>query len=120
MHEMSIAEDLVAQVLAAAKAHGAVRVDEVEVVCGEMRLVVPEALQLAFEALSAGTLAEGATLTITTEPVRARCRGCGREFGCRIENFACPGCGEADVEFLAGNDVVLKSLTADAAEGAET
>jgi Zn finger protein HypA/HybF involved in hydrogenase expression len=27
-----------------------------------------------------------------------------------IDNYLCPNCGQADAEFLAGNDIILKSL----------
>ena len=119
MHEMTIAEGLLGQVLAAAAAHGAGRVSEIEVVTGELRLVVPEALTAAFEVVSAGTPAEGAVLTIVPEPIVARCRACGNEFACGVDRFACDLCGQADVMFVAGNDIILKSLTAESAEEAE-
>ena len=118
MHEMVIAEGLLRQALRAAEEHRVTRIDRIEVVTGVMRLVVPEALQMAFEVLSKGTVAEGAELEITEERIVARCRGCGREFGCEVYDFACPGCGAADVELVAGNDIILASLTCEQEEGA--
>ena len=118
MHEMSIATALMRQVLAAAEAHRATTVQKLEVVTGVLRLVVPEALKLAFEVASQGTPAEGAVLTVTEEPARARCRSCGRVFACGLDDFRCPGCGLADVDFVAGNDIVLKSMTCETQEDA--
>lgn len=110
MHEMSIAMALLEQLDRLAKENHATRVSEVEVTCGVMQQVVPEALQWAFEAQSAGTLAAGAELRIEEEPLGARCRGCGLEFTPTIESFECPNCGQADAELLAGQDIMLKSV----------
>ena len=118
MHEMVIAEGLLRQALLSAGEHQVTRINRIEVVTGVLRLVVPEALRMAFEVFSKGTIAEGAELRITEEPILARCRGCGREFGCEVYDFACPGCGAADVEFVAGNDIILKSMTCEQEEGA--
>ena len=118
MHEMSIATALMRQVLDAVATHKVARVRELEVVMGAMRRVVPEALRMAFEVVSEGTSAEGAALKITEEPARAKCRACGRTFPCGTAEFVCPGCGEADVDFVGGNDIVLKSMTCETLEEA--
>jgi hydrogenase nickel incorporation protein HypA/HybF len=116
MHEMSIAAGLIDQVLAAAAEHGLARVERVEVQAGQMRQVVPEALQMAWEAVSAGTVADGAELALTEVPAELRCRGCGREFRRRREEFLCPDCGRADVEILAGDEILLTSISAEKRE----
>ena len=110
MHEMSIAEGLLRSVLDAVAAHGDVRVEQVELAVGVMRLVVPEALELAWSVLAEGTPAAGAKLTITEVPLKARCRQCAREFGPEIDNYLCPACGHADVDILEGDDIFLTSV----------
>ena len=119
MHELSIATGLMEQVAAAAAEHGVTRVEALQVSIGAMRQVVPEALAMAFEVVSEGTVAAGAALEIVEEPIRARCRECGREFTCRVGEFVCPGCGQADVELTMGNDIVLTSMTCTTPGGAE-
>jgi len=110
MHEMSIAEILVKQVLGVAQANGLQYVSEVEVEIGAMRLVVPEALELAFVALIEDTAAAGAKLVIQEIPIKGRCRLCDKSYSMQPGIFICPDCGTADVEITAGNDIVLKSL----------
>lgn len=110
MHEMSIAVSLMEQLRPIADEQGATRIVQVELRCGVMQQVVPEALQLAFEAASAGTPAEGATLTIEEEDLVASCRSCGERFEAAIDDFSCPRCRLADVELVAGQDIVLKSV----------
>ncbi len=117
MHEMSIAIQLLGQVERAAAEHQVERVEQVEVTIGVMRQVVAEALGMAFEIAAEGTAAAGAALKIVEEPVEAACRGCGRRFGTDAEEFLCPGCGQADVEIISGNDIVLTSMVCEKAEG---
>lgn len=110
MHEMAIAQGLIDAVLAAAEKNNASIVETVEVTIGEMQLVVPEALETAFEAVSRGTSAEGAHLIQLTENVKMRCRNCNLEFETDIQQFVCPECGQAVGDVIAGNDIVLTSI----------
>ena len=113
MHEMSIAEGVLSAVLDAAGACGARRVERVELAVGQMRLIVPDALVMAWQVIGEGTIAAGAELAVVETPMQARCRQCGREFAPRIDNYLCPGCGQADVDILAGDDIILKSVVCD-------
>ncbi len=111
MHEMSIAVSMLDGVLQAAARAGAVRVEAIEVEIGAMKLVVPEALQAAWEAVRADTLADEAVLKIEEISAWAECRQCGRRFEPDIAySFLCPDCNRADVEIVRGNDIVLKSV----------
>jgi hydrogenase nickel incorporation protein HypA/HybF len=118
MHEMSIAMQLLDSVLAAAAEHGAARVESAEVHVGAMRLVVPEALKFAWEVACEGTPAEGSSLEIVETPLRGRCFACGAEYEPRLDDFLCPACGQADVEIVEGNDIVLRSVVCASEEGA--
>ena len=117
MHEMSIVAELMGQLEAVAAENGLTRIDEVLVTAGAMRGIVPEALQLAFEVLSADTCAAGARIELTIVQPKARCRLCGRTFGVGIDSFLCPDCDHADVELIEGNDIILASVTGQRPEG---
>lgn len=111
MHEMSIAMSLLDGVLDAARKAGATRVESVELDVGALQLVMPEALETAWEAVRAGTLAEGAALRIQEVPAAAECRRCGRLFEPDVSySFLCPGCDQADVKIVGGNEIILKSV----------
>ena len=116
MHEMPIAAAIVEQAVEAVERHGATRIEAIEVVIGKMRMIVPEALQMAFSAVSEGTIAEGAVLQIEEVPIDALCRVCGHRFEPEIALYLCPKCEQADVEILSGNDMILKSVTAETPE----
>jgi hydrogenase nickel incorporation protein HypA/HybF len=115
MHEMSLAQSLLAIVRQEVENHGSPRLVGVTVRRGALANVVPEALDMAFEVLTVGTDMEGVVLTQVEEPVRLSCGGCGREFAPEASPAArfspCPFCGE---EFghlvLAGKELYLDHL----------
>jgi hydrogenase nickel incorporation protein HypA/HybF len=114
---MSIAMSLIGQVLDVAARNNAQRIDEVVLEVGFMRQVVPEAMQMAWEAVTEDTPALGSVLTITEVPPEAECRKCRTRFVPRIDCFLCPGCGQADVEIITGDDIVLKSMSCEVDDG---
>ena len=111
MHEMALATSLIEKVLETAQAHGLGTVQSVELEVGELMLVVPEAMELAFEAVCDGTIATGAKLTFLDVPARARCRACGREYALAVDHYQCPRCGKAEAQIIAGRDLILKTLS---------
>jgi len=111
MHEMSIAAALIDQVSSIAERNGLVHVDRVEIEVGALQLVVAEALETAFSVMSNGTCAEGALLVQTEKKGEAECRECGHRFEALIDSYLCPQCDRADVEIVAGRDIILSSLT---------
>ena len=113
---MAIAEALVKQVLNVAVQHEVTSIREVDVAVGVMRQVVPEALEMAFTAVSQGTAVEGAKLNQVEEVITARCRHCRREFNPEIGMFQCPHCHQADVDIVTGDEIILKSVTCEQEE----
>jgi len=120
MHEMSIAVDMIQQIERIAAEHGVSRIERIELEVGVLRLIVPEALQDAFAAVAADTVAEGAELNMVETPARARCGACGAEYPVQVEDYLCPQCGQAAGQILAGNDIIIKSLVCDTEEGGTT
>jgi len=116
MHEMSMAVGIIETVLQAANDSGARRVSRIELAVGQLRLVVPEAMEMAWQAVSEGTIAAGSEIAMTETPIEARCNQCGQVFSPEIDNYLCPGCGKADVEITAGNDIMLTSISCEVEE----
>ncbi|MCX6875702.1 MAG: hydrogenase maturation nickel metallochaperone HypA [Verrucomicrobia bacterium] len=106
MHEVAICEALLGQLVALAGQHGWSRLVRVWVRLGLLSGVVPEALEFAFTALSAGTPAEGAELVLETEPGHFACAVCG-ELELASFDFACPLCGGPLQLLRAGRDLLL-------------
>lgn len=107
MHELSIAESIVA--VAERHARGR-RVTRVEVSIGHLRQVVPSALAFAFELVTQGTALDGAELVLEEVPATGACRACGTVS--RLDGFPlnCRACGSADVEIVAGEELQVESL----------
>jgi hydrogenase nickel incorporation protein HypA/HybF len=111
MHELSIATSLIEQVLEYAESGGLATVESVELEVGALMLIVPDALDLAFQAVCSGTLAEGAELKLMEVTARARCRDCGHEYAAAMHRYTCPECGQANAQIIAGQDIILKSMS---------
>jgi hydrogenase nickel incorporation protein HypA/HybF len=107
MHELSIAESIVAL----AERHAAGRaVYAVDVKVGHLRQVVPSALEFAFELTAKGTSLEGAELRLEAVAAAGRCRACGADSVLEGFPLTCAACGGLDVEVTAGEELLVDSL----------
>lgn len=113
MHEMGITQGILDASFTAAEKAGATRITEIRVSIGELTEVVDVALQFAFEALTPGTIAEGAQLVIVMIPARSRCRDCELEYDHDRFEMLCPACGSLNIEPLAGREMQIDSIEAD-------
>jgi hydrogenase nickel incorporation protein HypA/HybF len=107
VHELSIAEAVVR--IATEHAAGR-RVAKVELKVGELRQVVPSALEFGFELVAVGTPVEGAELEIESVPCEARCESCGTESRLEAFPFRCSKCRSLDFEVLRGEELYVESL----------
>ena len=109
MHELSIMQSALSLALDQARQAGAVRVHLIRLRIGALSGVVPDALEFAFEALTPGTLAEGARLAIEPVPARFWCATCTREFQSDDMFAECPGCHNlsGDTPRRPGNGISL-------------
>ena len=113
MHELSIMQSALSLALDQARQAGAVRVHVIRLRIGALSGVVPDALEFAFEALTPGTLAEGAKLAIEPVPARFWCAKCTREFQSNDLFAECPDCHSLRGELRAGREMELASLDID-------
>ncbi|MDR0350097.1 MAG: hydrogenase maturation nickel metallochaperone HypA [Coriobacteriales bacterium] len=116
MHEFSLMQSVLASVESTAKEAGAEQVTEIRLVIGEMREVIPDAMEFAFEALAPGTLCEGALLAMTTVKPRSRCTQCGHEFEHDRFHHACPACDSLVTELIAGKELYIDTIEVDLPE----
>ena len=113
MHELSIMESALTMVLDRARQKGARRVCSIRLLIGTLSGVVPDALSFAFDALTPGTLAEGAQLIIDPVPARFWCSVCQKEFQSEDLFAECPGCRRPSGELRAGREMELASMEID-------
>jgi hydrogenase nickel incorporation protein HypA/HybF len=108
MHELSVAD----AILRIALNHAGERsIETVEVKCGHLRQVVPDALAFAWTLITEGTPAEGSQLQLEVVPAAGVCRACGTESEFDGFPLACHGCGSLDVQLLRGEELLVDALT---------
>lgn len=110
MHEFALMQSLLNIVEEQARANGLVRVTKVKVVVGKMTMALPAAMEMAFQALGRGTLAEGAELEIEEREVRLHCPQCELEFAPELPRLTCPRCGNPAPRLVQGRELYLDYL----------
>jgi hydrogenase nickel incorporation protein HypA/HybF len=114
MHELSIVQSLLALIEDEMAKHGKEKLLTVKVRHGRLASVVPEAMEMGFEALTMDTRLAGARLVMEETPVVLRCRSCGREFSPETPSAAfapCPACGEElGHTVLSGRELYIEYL----------
>ena len=110
MHEMSLAEGVLQLVEATARRENARRVKTVVLEIGRLSSVEPEALAFCFEAVTHGSLAQGAALEIVAVPGQGWCLPCGATVAMAALWGACPRCGSHQVQPTGGTEMQVKEI----------
>jgi hydrogenase nickel incorporation protein HypA/HybF len=110
MHEVALAEGVLRIVMDAARASAAVRVHTVWVELGALAHVEPDALAFCFDAVTRGSLAEGATLEIARTDGTAWCMPCSAQVPLANLGDACPRCGSYQLQVLQGDEMRVKEI----------
>jgi hydrogenase nickel incorporation protein HypA/HybF len=112
MHETSIAQRMVEVALDAAEKNGGGRVLALRLQLGELSGVEFDTLVFAFDVATRGPAAEKCRVEIERVPARLRCWTCGNERGGALYD-ACPSCGSAGGDILAGRELRILSIDVD-------
>jgi hydrogenase nickel incorporation protein HypA/HybF len=107
MHEMGLAEGILAVVLEAAAGE---KVRGISLLVGKRHMVVRDSLEFSFRLAAEGTAAAGAGFAIEEIPIYLRCRECGAEGEADIPPWNCRGCGAYDVEILSGDELLVDAV----------
>ena len=110
MHEMALAESMLEIVEAAARDNGAARVKGVWLEIGALSHVVPEALRFCFDAVTRGSVADGAALTIVETPGSAWCMQCSETVPLAQLGDACPRCSGYQLTVTQGDAMRVKEI----------
>lgn len=110
MHELSLMESVLEIVEDEAAKAGATSVRMVKLVIGELSHVEPEAMAFCFEAVTRGTIADGARLEIERVPGRGWCLACGETVEISERFGTCPKCGGHEVQMTGGDDLRVAEL----------
>ncbi len=110
MHELSLAEGVLQLIEDAAHRDGFKKVSTVWLEIGQLSAVEPEALAFCFDAVTRGTVADGARLEIITLPGQGWCEVCARTLPMTELYGECPDCGVFPLEVTVGTEMRVKEL----------
>ncbi len=110
MHELSLVESMVELVENERRKQDFSRVRMIRLQVGALGHAEPGALRFCFDAVTRGTVADGARLEIETVPGEGWCSGCRRTVPLEERFAACPVCGTAPVRMTAGDELRLTEM----------
>ena len=110
MHEMSLAEGMLQLVEDGARRNAAAGVKAVWLEIGALSQVEVDALRFCFDAVTRGSLAEGARLEIVTQPGLAWCMPCGAQVPIARRGDACPHCGSHQLQVVQGDEMRVTEI----------
>ena len=113
MHEMSLAEGILQIVEDTARANAAAQVRSVLLELGALSHVEEQALRFCFDAVTRGTVADGARLDVHTTAGRAWCMPCGESVALDRLGDACPLCGGYQLQVTHGEEMRVKEIEID-------
>ena len=108
MHELAVTEGVLKVAIGAA---GGRRITAIDLVLGAINTIVDDSVQFYFDALSHGTLAEGAVLRFRRVPATALCLDCGAtmEVAPPLPDH-CASCASRYLHVSGGNEFLIESI----------
>lgn len=110
MYEFSLANSVARTVVKLCQDMGWKKIRRLMVKVGGMRQINPELMSFIFTAMSRGTPAEGAVMSVLMVPVTVYCYVCGRTGTREDTQFLCPYCGSRNVQLLSGLEFNIEVL----------
>ena len=111
MHELSLCENLLEQVLSIAQQNKAKKIESITINIGGLSGVEPLLLENAFAILKLDTLAEQAQLIINHTPIVIECHQCGNQSMAIANQLLCNVCQSADTHLISGDELILANVS---------
>jgi len=110
MHEVSLIESVVALVEDERRKQDFSRVRMIKLRVGAIGHAEPDALRFCFDAVTSGTISDGARLEIELVAGAGWCAECRRTVALGERFAACPACGSIRVRMTAGNELSVAEM----------
>lgn len=112
MHELSLAQAVINEVLRLSAEHGAKKILRVNVMIGAFSGIVQDSFRFCFNTLaSTHKFTTGAILEIETPPVIYQCTRCGHGFKVKSSHAgSCPVCGGDELFPHGGDELLLMQI----------
>ncbi len=121
MHEFTISNEIVKNVLKAAERNRGKKVLSIQMEIGELTLLNVEQVIFWIHELFKGSIAEGVKVKVRRIKAQIQCESCGYRGrttsgqGDPVEHFSlrfCPKCGSFQIKIEKGQECILKSIQA--------
>jgi hydrogenase nickel incorporation protein HypA/HybF len=113
MHEYSVTMGLIKMVVEEGKKAGASSIKEIRLVIGDLSTIIDDSVQMYFDILSKGTIAEGAKLIFKRIQAEFVCTSCGHTYVKPAHGFDCPICGGLGRPTGVGKEFYVESMEVD-------
>ena len=111
MHELGLIQEMISLAEEELSRAGCVsKVTKITLKVGKLSGASPEALRFAFDVIAPSTRLAGAHLLIVEPQPTCHCPSCGLSTEIDELLFACPSCGNTDIEIHSGRDLYLESI----------
>jgi hydrogenase nickel incorporation protein HypA/HybF len=119
MHEFSISNEIVRNVLDTANRNNGEKVLSIQLEIGELALLNVEQVTFWIHELFKGSVAEGAKVKVKTIKARIQCESCGYKGGIRLNQqdpfrhfipYSCPKCGSSQIKVEKGRECTLRRI----------
>ena len=109
MHELSVCQGLLRQLVPLAEGHEGV-LSQVVVRIGPLSGVEPALLKEAFLIARQGSIAEQAEVVIEITPLQVVCKACGEQSDVTSNDLRCRHCGHQQTQLISGDELLLVSI----------
>ena len=116
MHELALSEGILEMLETRAREAGIGSIQRVVLEVGALAGVEVESLQFCFDAVTRGSLAEGAELVIVPLPAIGLCRGCRVTFPLHHQLSECPRCGAMGARLVEGTELRLREFEGESSQ----
>ena len=110
MHELTVVSNIFRIILETAENNSLSKISKINIRVGRQRHLAPDLMKFAFYSVSKNTIAEGACLEIERVDIQMKCRSCGLDFTVKDNTYICIECKSANLETIAGKDLLIESI----------
>jgi len=115
LHELSFAEQILRCVEQQAREHGAPRVSRVKLTVGQLSGVDRSNLAFCLEAITDGSVMQGAEIEVDEVGPELLCPSCGRLPVDGVVEPVCPACGK-EAELVLNSEICIEEIELDVEE----
>lgn len=110
MHELSLAESMVRELVDYIEKNNVKKVHEITIIIGKLSGAEKEPFEFAFPIAAEGTMLETAKLSVEIQKAVILCNDCGTKTTLDIPLFRCSSCSSKNVKLIKGKEFIIKSM----------